>query len=107
LNGRSPIAFPYTSCPERRAIDVYVYAASQPVRQRKLAKFLTTIFHLVVSFVLIMTQRPASGSSALLGYGGRFTARIASEETKKSSATTVARNVFFKTKRDCLLGIAR
>jgi len=59
LNGRSPIAFPYTSCPERRAIDVYVYAASQPVRQRQLAKFLTTIFHLVVSFVLIMAQRPA------------------------------------------------
>src|SRR6187397_2938372 len=55
--------------------------------QGKLAKFLTTIFHLSFSFVLIMTQRPASGGSALMGYGGRCTARIASEESKKSSAT--------------------
>jgi hypothetical protein len=67
LNGRSPFAFAYTSCPERRAIGVYVYAASQPVRQRKLAKFFTRIFHLVFSFVLIMIQCPASGCSALIG----------------------------------------
>jgi hypothetical protein len=64
LNGRSPIAFPYTSCPERRAIDVYVYAASQPVRQRKLAKAFTTIFHLISSLSLaakhIVTPADAS-----------------------------------------------
>jgi hypothetical protein len=47
---------------DRRAINVYVHAASQPVRQRKLAKFFTTIFHLIFSFVLIMIQCPASGS---------------------------------------------
>jgi hypothetical protein len=41
---------------------------------RKLAKFFTTMFHLVFSFVLIMTQCPASGSSVLIGYGGRCTA---------------------------------
>ena len=51
---------------------------------KKLAKFFTTIFHLVFSFVLIMTQCPASGFSALIGYGGRCTARIVSEETKKA-----------------------
>jgi hypothetical protein len=37
------------SCRERRAIDVYVHAASQPVRRRKLAKIFTTIFHLISS----------------------------------------------------------
>jgi len=58
LIGHSPIAFPYV----------------------------TTMFHLVSSFVLIVTQWPASGSSALIGYGGRFTARIVFEETKKSSS---------------------
>jgi hypothetical protein len=42
------------------------------------------MFHLVSSFVLMVTQRPASGGSALIGYGGRFTARIVFEETKKS-----------------------
>jgi hypothetical protein len=44
------------------------------------------MFHLVSSFVLIVTQWPASGSSALIGYGGRFTARIVFEETKKAAA---------------------
>jgi hypothetical protein len=44
------------------------------------------MFHLVSSFALIVTQWPASGSSALIGYGGRFTARIVFEETKKSSS---------------------
>jgi hypothetical protein len=102
LIGRSSIAFP-----ERRAIDVYVHAASQPVRQRKLAKFFTTIFHPIFSFALIITQCPASGFSALIGYGGRCTARIVSEETAKSSATTVARSVFSKTTRECLLGVVR
>ena len=63
---------------------------------KKLAKFFTTMFHLVFSFVLIMTQCPASGSSALIGYGGRCTARIVSEETKKSSPIILATNVFFK-----------
>jgi hypothetical protein len=57
---------------------------------KKLAKFFTTMFHLVFSFVLIMTQCPASGSSALIGYGGRCTARIVSEETKKSSPMIIA-----------------
>jgi hypothetical protein len=98
---RRSIAFPYVSCPESRAIDVYVLVASQPVRQRKLAKFFTTIFHLVFSFVLIMIQCPASGCSALIGYGGRCTARIASAAKEKSSPLIVATNIFFKTTRDC------
>lgn len=55
------------------------------------------MFHLVFSFVLIMTQCPASGGSALIGYGGRCTARIVSEETKKSSPIIIATNVFFMT----------
>ena len=54
------------------------------------AKLFTTMFHLVFSFVLIMTQCPASGCSALIGYGGRCTARIVSEETKKSSPIIIA-----------------
>jgi hypothetical protein len=95
------------SCPERRAIDVYVHAASQHVGPRELAKFFTGMFHLVFSFVLIITQSPASGFSALIGYGGRFTARIVSEETKKSSPIIIATNVFFKTTRGCLLGVVR
>lgn len=49
------------ACPERRAFNVDV----------------------CVSFVLTMTQCPAPSSSALLGHGERFTARIACEETKK------------------------
>ena len=95
--GRSPIAFPYTSCPKRRATDVYVPAASQPVGQRDLAKFSTTIFHLVSSFVPIMTQCPASGFSALTGYGGRCTARSVPKETKKNSPIIIATNVPFMT----------
>ena len=67
---------------------------------KNFAKFFTTMFHLVFSFVLIMTQCPASGSSALIGYGGRCTARIVSEETKKSSPIIIATNVFFKTTRE-------
>jgi hypothetical protein len=47
------------------------------------------MFHLVSSFVLIVTQWPASGSSALIGYGGRFTARIVFEETKKAAANAI------------------
>jgi hypothetical protein len=65
---------------------------------KNLSKFFTTMFHLVFSFVLIMTQCPASGSSALIGYGGRCTARIVSEET--SSPIIIATNVFFKTTRE-------
>ena len=64
---------------------------------KKLAKFFTTMFHLVCSFVLIMTQCPASGLCALIGYGGRCTARIVSQETKKSSPMIIACSVFFKT----------
>jgi len=67
---------------------------------KNLAKLFTTMFHLFFSFVLIMTQCPASGSSALIGYGGRCTARIVSEETKKSSPMIIATNVFFKTTRE-------
>ena len=70
---------------------------------KKLAKFFTTMFHLVFSFVLIMTQCPASDFSALIGYGGRCTARIVSEETKKSSPIIIATNVFFKTTRGWLV----
>jgi hypothetical protein len=57
---------------------------------KNFAKLFTTMFHLVFSFVLIMTQCPASGCSALIGYGGRCTARIVSEETKKSSPIIIA-----------------
>jgi hypothetical protein len=64
---------------------------------KKLAKLFTTMFHLVCSFVLIMIQCPPSGLSALIGYGGRCTARIVSQETKKSSPMIIACNVFFKT----------
>jgi hypothetical protein len=67
---------------------------------KNLSKFFTTMFHLVFSFVLIMTQCPASGSSALIGYGGCCTARIVSEETKKSSPIIIATNVLFKTTRE-------
>src|SRR5205823_9450477 len=42
---------------------------------KRLANFFMTMFHLVFSFVLIMTQCPASGFSALTGNGGRCTAR--------------------------------
>jgi len=103
LIGGSPIAFPYMSCPERCAIDVYVPAASQHFGQRELAKFFTTTFHLAFSFVLIMTQCPASGASALIGYGGRCTARIVSEKTKKNIPIVIATNVLFKTTREWLV----
>jgi len=46
---------------DRRAINVYVHAASQPVRQRKLAKFFTTIFH------LIYARRPAPFLTSFYG----------------------------------------
>ena len=46
------------SCRERRAIDVYVHAASQPVRRRKLAKVFTTIFHLYFLVVLAAKTLP-------------------------------------------------
>ena len=62
------------------------------------ANFFMTISHLVSSFVPIMTQPPASGLSALTGYGGRCTARTVSEETKKNSPMTSATNVSFMTK---------
>jgi len=70
---------------------------------KNLSKFSTTMFHLVFSFVLIMTQCPASGASALIGYGGRCTARIVSEETKKSNPIIITTNVFFKTAREWLV----
>ena len=64
---------------------------------KRLANFFITMFHLVFSFVPIMTQPPASGFSALTGYGGRCTARTVSEETKKNSPTIIATNVSFIT----------
>jgi hypothetical protein len=64
---------------------------------KKLAKFFTMMFHLVFSFVPIITQCPASGFSALTGYGGRCTARTVSEETKKNSPIIIATNVSFMT----------
>jgi hypothetical protein len=70
---------------------------------KNLAKLFTTMFHLFNTIVLIMTQCPASGFSALIGYGGRCTARIVSEETKKSSPIIIATNVFFKTTREWLV----
>ena len=63
----------------------------------KLAKFFTRMFHLVFSFVPIMSQPPAPGFSALTGYGGRCTARTVSEETKKNSPIIIATNVSFMT----------
>ncbi len=67
------------------------------------ARFFTMMFHLVFSFVLVMTQCPAAGSSDLIGYGGRCTARIVSEEARKSSPVIIAANVFFKTTREWLV----
>ena len=64
----------------------------------RFANFFMTMFHLVLSFVPTMTQCPASGFSALTGYGGRWTARTVSEETKKNSPMTSATNVSFMTK---------
>ena len=65
---------------------------------KRLANFFITMFHLVFSFVPIMTQCPASGFSALTGYGGRCTARTVSEETKKNSPIIIATNVSLMTK---------
>ena len=62
------------------------------------ANFFMTISHLVSSFVPIMTQPPASGLSALTGYGGRCTARTVPKETKKNRPTIIATNVSFMTK---------
>jgi len=45
---------------------------------------------MLLSFVPIITQWPASGGSALIGYAGRFTARTVSKETKESSAIITA-----------------
>jgi hypothetical protein len=64
---------------------------------KRLAKFFVTMSHLVFSCVPIMTQRPASGFSALTGYGGRCTARTVPKETKKNSPTIIATNVSFIT----------
>ena len=65
---------------------------------KRLANFFVRISHLVLSFVPIMTQCPASGFSALTGYGGRCTARTVSEETKKNSPIIIATNVSLMTK---------
>jgi hypothetical protein len=64
---------------------------------KRLANFLMTMFHLVFSFVPIISQPPAPGFSALTGYGGRCTARTVSEETKKDSPIIIATNVSFMT----------
>jgi hypothetical protein len=80
------MAFPYMSCPEH-------------VSQREFAELFITMFHLVSSFVLIMTQCP-SGASALIGYSGRFTARIVSEGTKKDIPIIMETNIPFKTTRE-------
>jgi hypothetical protein len=45
---------------------------------------------MLLSFVPIITQGPASGGSALIGYAGRFTASSVSKETKESSAIITA-----------------
>jgi hypothetical protein len=64
---------------------------------KRLANFLMTMSHLVFSFVPIISQPPATGFSALTGYGGRCTARTVSEETKKNSPIIIATNVSFMT----------
>jgi len=64
---------------------------------KKLAEFFTMMFHLVFLFVPIMTQPPASGFSALTGYGERCTARTVPKETKKNSPIIIATNVSFIT----------
>src|SRR4029077_19202958 len=64
---------------------------------KRLANFFMTMSHFVSSFVLIMSQPPAPGFSALTGYGGRCTARTVSEETKKNSPIIIATNVSFMT----------
>ena len=64
---------------------------------KRLANFSMTMSHLVFSFVPIISQPPAPGFSALTGYGGRWTARTVSEETKKNSPIIIATNVSFMT----------
>jgi hypothetical protein len=51
--------------------------------------YVTTMFHLVSSFVLIVTQWQVSGSSALIGFGGRFTARIVFEKRNEAAANAI------------------
>jgi hypothetical protein len=65
---------------------------------KRLAKFFVTMFHLVFSFVPIMSQPPSVRLSALTGYGGRCTAGTVSKETKKNSPIIIATNVSFMTK---------
>ena len=67
------------------------------VSQREFAELFITMFHLVSSFVLIMTQCPASGASALIGNIGRFTARIVSKGTKKDIPIIMETNIPFQT----------
>jgi hypothetical protein len=64
---------------------------------KRLAKFFMTMFHLVFSFVPIMSQPPALGFSALTGYGGRCTARTVSKERKKNRPIIIAMNVSLMT----------
>jgi hypothetical protein len=70
------------------------------VSQREFAELFITMFHLVSSFLLIMTQCPASGASALIGNSGRFTARIVSKGTKKDIPIIMETNIPFKTTRE-------
>jgi hypothetical protein len=70
----------------------------QPPAEERLAKFFVTMFHLVFSFVPIMSQPPSVRLSALTGYGGRCTAGTVSKETKKNSPIIIATNVSFMTK---------
>ena len=62
--------------------------------------FFMTMSHLVFSFVLIISQFPASGFSALIGYGGRCTARTVPKEAKKNSPIIIATNASFITMGD-------
>jgi hypothetical protein len=70
------------------------------VGQREFAELFITMFHLVSSFVLTMTQCPASGASALIGNSGRFTARLVSKGTKKDIPIIMETNIPFKTTRE-------
>jgi hypothetical protein len=63
LIGRSSIGFSCMSCPQPRTVDVYVHAASQPVRRRKLTKIFTTIFHLISSLCWLRGTLPPAGAS--------------------------------------------
>src|SRR6266480_5401663 len=84
--------------------DRRVCSRSQPAfRPARARQVLYNDVHLAFSFVLIMTQCPASGASALIGYGGRCTAGIVSEKTRTTSPVIIATNVFFKTTREWLV----